>query len=153
MCPFILTLLRVITWLIGDRCYCGNTIAPDSIPGPDGYCADVCSGDPQSVCGGEGVLNLYMLEDFNSTTSPATLLVPSNSTLDSPKPAPTKRPTPPAPPVIVTVPGWTYRGCWTDNSKDRTLTLKVRKGYNITPERCATICKGYHFFGVEYSNE
>ena len=153
MCPFILTLLRVITWLIRDRCYCGNTIAPDSIPAPDGYCADVCSGDPQSVCGGEGVLNLYILGDFNSTASPATLLVPSNSTLDSPKPAPPKPPTPPRPPVIVTVPGWTYRGCWTDNSRHRTLKSKVRKGYNITPERCATICKGYHFFGVEYSNE
>lgn len=152
MCPLLLTLLRVITWLIRHRCYCGNIIGADSIPAPDGNCADVCSGDPQSVCGGEGTLNLYIANNFNSTTLPSTLLLPSNSTIDSPKPAPSKRPAPPAPPKIVRVPGWTYRGCWTDNPKERTLVSKLKKGY-ITPEKCANICKGYHFFGLEYSNE
>ena len=152
MCPLLLTLLRVITWLIRHRCYCGNIIGADSIPAPDGNCADVCSGDPQSVCGGEGTLNLYIANNFNSTTLPSTLLLPSNSTIDSPKPAPSKRPAPPAPPKIVRVPGWTYRGCWTDNLKERTLVSKLKKGY-ITPEKCANICKGYHFFGLEYSNE
>ena len=152
MCPFLLTLLHVTTWLIRDRCYCGNIIAPGSIPAPDGHCAHVCSGDPQSVCGGEGTLNLYMANDFNSTASPATLLVPSNATIDSPKPAASKGPTPPAPPVVVRVPGWTYRGCWKDNPKARTLVSKLKRGY-ITPERCANICKGYHYFGLEYSNE
>ena len=100
------------------------------------------------------MLSLYASDNFNLTAPPMTLLIPSHPTVDALKPSPTKTPTPPAPPlppVVAKVPGWTYRGCWTDYRSERTLISKVVKGA-ITPERCAHICKGYNFFGLEYSN-
>lgn len=77
---------------------------------------------------------------------------PSDPTANSSNPTAPKPSTPPEGPVVVKVPGWTYRGCWSDNPLDRTLISKRSKGY-ITPEECARRCKGYHFFGLEYSNE
>ena len=77
---------------------------------------------------------------------------PSDPTTNSSNPAPPKPSTPPESPVVVKVPGWTYRGCWSDNPLDRTLAVKKWRGY-VTPEQCARRCKGYHFFGLEYSNE
>ena len=44
------------------------------------------------------------------------------------------------------------RGCYTDNVRERTLKARSRKG-NMTPRDCAHFCKGYRYFGVEYSNE
>ena len=146
-----MALSAAITQLKVYRCYCGNTVAPGSIPTPDFFCENVCSGNPGAACGGQDVLSLYEVKDIGSSDSPVTLLVSSNSTTSPPKPAP-PRPAPPRPPVVVNVPGWKYRGCWTDDPRDRTLIGKVTRGY-ITPQRCAEICRGYHFFGLEYSNE
>lgn len=142
----------MISPLIGDRCYCGNTVPRASILMLDHFCANVCSGDQQSVCGGENVLSLYEADNIASTASPSNLLVSSNSTTNSSNLAPPKPPTPPKPPAVVTVPGWTYRGCWIDNPRDRTLIARIWKGA-VTPEMCAHICKGYQYFGLEYSNE
>ena len=55
-------------------------------------------------------------------------------------------------PTIDRIPGWTYRGCWTDSVTDRTLVGKVMKG-RLSVKSCAEICRGFRFFGVEYSNE
>lgn len=60
---------------------------------------------------------------------------------------------PPKLPDIAVLPGWRYRGCWTDNVRDRTLIGKSTRGRGLTVERCAYYCKDFHFFGVEYSNE
>ena len=61
-------------------------------------------------------------------------------------------PAPSEPPTIVKVPGWTYRGCYTDQVDARTLTGKKWTG-NLTPGRCAKICGGYRYFAVEAGNE
>lgn len=58
-----------------------------------------------------------------------------------------------APPSIAIVQGWRYRGCWTDDPRQRTLTGKRIKSPTMTVERCAQLCRGYRFFGVEYSSE
>lgn len=63
-----------------------------------------------------------------------------------PNPAPSGLPT------IVAVPGWTYRGCYTDRVDSRTLTAKKWTG-SLTPRRCASICRGYRYFALESSNE
>lgn len=151
-CAIICSGYRYFALEGSNECYCGNTVAHASIPTPDYFCANVCSGNQQSVCGGINVLSLYESNKFASIASPSIRLVSSNSTINSSNPAPSKPPTPPAPPAVVRVPGWTYRGCWTDDPHDRTLTAKTRKG-SITPEKCAQLCKGYTFFGLEYSNE
>ena len=137
--------------LTGDRCYCGNTVARASTPAPGYFCANVCSGNQQSVCGGKSVLGLYEADKFASTATPSPLLISSGSTNLS-NSALLAPPHPPGPATVATVPGWTYRGCWTDDPKARTL-IKTRWKGSVTPAKCAQICKGYHFFGVEYSNE
>ncbi len=60
--------------------------------------------------------------------------------------------TPASPPHIVTIPRWTYRGCWTVSAIDRTLIGKKWKG-SLTVRRCAIVCSGYRYFGVEYGTE
>ena len=60
---------------------------------------------------------------------------------------------PPKTPDIAVLRGWNYRGCWTDNVKDRTLIGKRFRGHGLNVERCAQFCADYQFFGVEYSDE
>lgn len=97
------------------------------------------------------MLSLYEVDNFASTATPSLSLISSNST-NSSNPAPPAPPAPQASATVVKVKGWTYRGCWTDDRYDRTLIGKRWTGY-ITPEKCAHLCKGYRFFGLEYSNE
>ena len=67
---------------------------------------------------------------------------PSGSTANFSNPTPPKPSTPPEPPpAVARVPGWTYRGCWSDHPFDRTLISRRYKGY-ITPEQCARHCRG-----------
>lgn len=151
MSPLLLARSVVIARLTRNRCYCGNTVARTSIPAPGYFCANVCSGNQQSVCGGKSVLSLYEADKFASTATPSPLLISSDSTNLS-NSALLAPPAPPGPATVATVPGWTYRGCWSDDPKDRTLVRTRWKG-SVTAAKCAQICKGYHFFGVEYSNE
>lgn len=60
--------------------------------------------------------------------------------------------TSPERPIIVTVPTWSYRGCYTDHVDSRTLTGKRWMGL-ITPGRCARFCSGYRYFALEGGNE
>lgn len=131
-----------------NECYCGDTVARASIPTPDYSCENVCSGNQQSVCGGTNVLNLY---EVDNVATPSLSLISSNST-NSSNSALLAPPAPQASATVAKVKGWTYRGCWTDDRYDRTLISKKFKG-SITPEKCAQLCKGYQFFGLEYSNE
>lgn len=71
----------------------------------------------------------------------------SSANLSSPKPA-----SPSTSAHIVSVPGWTYQGCWTDSVDDRTLIARRWRG-KLKVQDCAKICRGYRFFGVEYSTE
>ena len=58
----------------------------------------------------------------------------------------------PGKPAVVPVPGWTYRGCFTDQIYPVSLTGKKWTG-NITPGSCATFCRGFRYFGLESGNE
>ena len=140
--------ILLVTRLIRNRCYCGNTVAHASIPTPDYSCENVCSGNQQSVCGGTNVLNLY---EVDNVATPSLSLISSDST-NSSNSALLAPPAPQASATVAKVKGWTYRGCWTDDRYDRTLISKRFKG-SITPKKCAQLCKGYQFFGLEYSNE
>lgn len=100
-----------------------------------------------------GASGVSALEVLNLLPIPA----PANPTTNSSNSAPPKPSTPPESPVVVRVPGWTYRGCWSDNPLDRTLVAKRLKGY-ITPQQCAQYCKGCktspaHYFLVRADRE
>ena len=102
-----------------------------------------------------GLQALSLPADAPPSGPPTIMLVSSNETISPSNLAPPKPPVPPRPPpkppAIVSVKGWAYRGCWTDDPHDRTLDAKRWKG-DVTPEKCARHCKGYAFFAVEYSN-
>lgn len=53
-----------------DECYCGNTLAVDSINQPVTDCSYPCSGNNSEFCGGSNRLDLYQLgSDIVTTTS------------------------------------------------------------------------------------
>lgn len=126
------------------------------------------------VCGGRNSMSLYEVEkhddsirdtppaeaDVQITTSPANNVTtsPTNTIVNSivsgnapskPNPPP---PAPASPPQVVTLSGWTYRGCWTDSVLDRTLIGKKWKG-SLQVRNCAVFCSGYRYFGVGYGTE
>ncbi|KAL0932353.1 uncharacterized protein CTRU02_213306 [Colletotrichum truncatum] len=111
-----------------SECYCGNT-AP-AITVPTSECNMVCAGNSSELCGGSLRLNVYELPQ-SSQASPLSV------------------------PVIPSVSGFDYKGCYTDNVPYRVLSGKVIKDPAMTLEMCAAACKnsGYSWFGVEFSTE
>lgn len=88
----------------------------------------------------------------NATASSTNTIVNSTvsgNTPSKPNPPP---PLPADPPQVVTISGWTYRGCWTDSMLDRTLIGKKWKG-SLQVRSCASFCSGYRYFGVGYGTE
>lgn len=58
------TRLRMLR-LIEYRCYCGCTVARGSIPVPDAWCTNTCSGDSSQICGGSDKSSLYETGELN----------------------------------------------------------------------------------------
>jgi hypothetical protein len=59
-------------------------------------------------------------------------------------------------PVIPTIPGYTYKGCYTEPSNTRALGSASYVDYDgMTVEMCQSFCsgKGYSMFGIEYEGE
>ena len=51
------------------------------------------------------------------------------------------------------VAGYGYKGCYTDSAYARVLTTTVAASDGMTVERCASACKGRHYFGTQYGRE
>lgn len=154
------------------RCYCGDSLAMSARKELDSVCRHVCISDFSQICGGRNSLSMYEVdtEATASTTwnpTSAAIDIQQNQTVPatdetgdstvsgiSPS-APTPGPliAPASPPQIVKIPHWTYRGCWTDSTTQRTLAGKKWQGSLLTVQRCAIICRGYRYFGVENSTE
>lgn len=56
-------------------------------------------------------------------------------------------------PVVATVPDWNHIGCVVDKPGDRVLSAKATARDDMTPQACASICKDYEYFGVEFGRE
>ena len=54
--------------------------------------------------------------------------------------------------IVEEVPGWQHSGCYTDAS-DRTLGSQQPTSTEMTASRCASLCGGSMYFGVENGNE
>ena len=50
------------------------------------------------------------------------------------------------------IPGWRYSWCFTD-SETRAITGASHTGADMTPARCARLCCGFRYFGLENGNE
>ncbi|VBB73184.1 Putative protein of unknown function [Podospora comata] len=107
-----------------EECYCGNTLEPTAEEVPQAECAMRCAGNYNQVCGDADRLNVY---------SNAQCL--------------------PDPESPLSVPGFNYQACWTDQVGDRSLRDIVERSDNMTVETCAAICEDFNFFGVEFGRE
>lgn len=113
-----------------------------------------CSGDSAETCGGSYGMNIY---SYNPVSSSSTLQTGSSSTQVSSvstsvistrstslsTSAPTGTPN-----------SFTSIGCWTDNDvTERTLVGGAYSDQALTLSTCSALCKGFDYFGVEYSTE
>ncbi|THX48801.1 WSC-domain-containing protein [Aureobasidium pullulans] len=62
-----------------SECYCGNTLAPASVPATDGRCNMICSADKYEFCGGPNGLSLYKLGPVVVSSSSASSSIQSSS--------------------------------------------------------------------------
>ncbi|KAK3998248.1 WSC domain-containing protein [Cladorrhinum sp. PSN332] len=108
-----------------SECFCGATLDTNSVQVGESDCNMACSGDPTEKCGAGNRVNVY--------ADPA-LAVPVASNLP-------------------TVGQFSYKGCWTDDTGNRTLTAVDFRADDMTVEKCAERCASYHYFGVEFARE
>ena len=55
-----------------------------------------------------------------------------------------------SPPVNPSVPGYGYKGCYSEASGGRALGDSATNSDTLTVESCAAFCNGSTYFGVEY---
>ncbi|KAK5728811.1 hypothetical protein LTR15_001951 [Elasticomyces elasticus] len=112
----------------GNQCYCGSRLGYMAQPVIDSSCASPCTGNASEICGGGNRLSLF------SNGSPIV-----NA--------------PPGTPEVIGS-DWYYSNCYTEGSGGaRALAGKGASGNFMTLEYCASFCKGYQYFGTEYSSE
>ncbi|KAK0718950.1 WSC domain-containing protein [Apiosordaria backusii] len=107
-----------------EECYCGNVLEPTAVEVPQAECAMRCAGNYSQVCGDANRLNVF---------SNAQCLQEPESPLS--------------------VGGFNYQACWTDQVGARSLADVVERSDNMTVEACAAICEDFNFFGVEFGRE
>ncbi|KAM7216257.1 WSC domain containing protein [Rhypophila decipiens] len=114
------------------ECYCGNDLAPGSAVAPETDCSFRCAGNPNELCGGDWRINVF---EFSTDTTAPTSTAPSTPT-----------PTP-------SLDGWVSEGCYTEANGQRALSDVSFYNDAMTLEKCAAVCHGYAWFGVEYGRE
>ncbi|KAK3995264.1 WSC domain-containing protein [Cladorrhinum sp. PSN332] len=116
-----------------NECYCGNGLTPGSVPAPETDCSFPCAGNANEMCGGDWRINVYK---FSTDASPPTSTAPSTPS-----------------PTVPSVDGWTGEGCYTEADGQRALSDVAFYDDFMTLEKCANVCGGYNWFGVEYGRE
>ncbi|KAF7951604.1 hypothetical protein EAE96_006907 [Botrytis aclada] len=118
-----------------SQCWCGNT--PPSLASQDptnALCNFACPGDPTDGCGGTGYISVFY--------NPTEYVAGSDPALYGPK-------------TVNSVGNYNYLGCYSEATTGRALgglnPQALATGFTI--ESCATACKGFTYFGMEYANE
>ncbi|PVF94002.1 WSC-domain-containing protein [Serendipita vermifera] len=115
----------------GRECFCGNTIMGSNRP-TTGGCNMRCTGDSAQICGGANAINIYVKDNYQYTTGPAT--------------------------VLDSYGGYSKTQCWEDSAGNRVLKNQPAfpiSGDNMTVQKCIDGCKtaGFSSAGVEYGRE
>jgi len=153
----------------GGECYCGNTLSNGATSASSG-CNILCNGNQTEYCGGGNKLNIYG-SGITLTTSATTSTSSTSSTTKASTTATTtgtstgtssgtgtntatsSSATPTAPYQPATVGTWKWYGCQTEGTGIRALSSTTTASDTMTLETCAAFCKGYTYFGIEYSRE
>ncbi|KAJ9667507.1 hypothetical protein H2201_002376 [Coniosporium apollinis] len=126
------------------ECWCGNTPPPGSrfYPESEKRCTFSCSSDSSQACGGDG--------GFISVYYDTTKYTITNETYTD-KPGEVSG----GPYTRQSIGNYNHIGCYTEASQGRALSGKAvgapATGGSVA--FCESSCKGYNYFGVEYSNE
>ncbi|KAJ6630326.1 WSC domain-containing protein [Mycena sp. CBHHK59/15] len=110
----------------GEECYCDSTI---QIPGAKAALSDCdqpCAGNSSEICGGSGRLTVFT----SGAPSPVIFKAPQTD--------------------------WTYQGCFTDSTTNRTLPVPINVPVGVTAETCTAACQAagaYTQAGLENGHE
>ncbi|KAL9029704.1 MAG: hypothetical protein Q9196_002082, partial [Gyalolechia fulgens] len=127
------------------ECYCGNTPPSNLYKADQIFCNYACSGDSSETCGGMQVGT----GGFISTYYDPTRFTPSDE--DPTDTGPVSG----APRTVQHVGDYYHLGCYSEATQGRALSGKavaVPAG-GTTTESCGAACRGYQYFGVEFSSE
>ena len=105
------------------QCFCGTDLLPSSKKVAGMQCDMPCGGDLDAPCGDADRLNVY----YNPTAAPVS------------NPA--------------AVGEFKQKGCWTDSQSARSLYSAVLRRDDMTIGRCASFCKAFNYFGVEFGSQ
>ncbi|KAG7009839.1 WSC domain-containing protein [Physcia stellaris] len=84
-----------------------------------------------------------------SSTKPSTSSKPTSSTKTTAKPSSSTKPSASTP----TLSGYTYEGCYTDNTNGRVLNGRSTSSNSMSYNFCASFCSGYAYIGLEFGRE
>jgi hypothetical protein len=133
----------------GDECHCGSSFDNGGGPASDGSagCSFTCAGNSSEICGGSQRLSLYEYINADGTVSST---APAASTSSSSTAAGT-----PAPVTSGLASGWSYSGCYVDQTNGRILSNQQPDSSTLTPQSCISACSaaGYSVAGVEYADQ
>ncbi|KAF7912733.1 uncharacterized protein EAF01_001754 [Botrytis porri] len=118
-----------------SQCWCGNNPPPLASQDPtNALCNFACPGDPTDGCGGTGYISIFY--------NPTEYVAGSDPALYGPK-------------TVNSVGNYNYLGCYSEATNDRALGgfSPQAPSTGFTIELCATACKGFTYFGMEYANE
>ena len=110
----------------GIECFCGVTLDSRSVVWEERDCEFECPGNSNQQCGGRDRLNIYRKRVTNGTGRPK--ITPVQQAFSS-------------------------FGCYTDSTGTRALKGAKFVSDDMTIDNCATACKGWAYFGLEYSRE
>ncbi|TEY50792.1 hypothetical protein BOTCAL_0272g00040 [Botryotinia calthae] len=118
-----------------SQCWCGNTPPPLASQDPtNALCNFACPCDPTDGCGGTGYLSVFY--------NPTEYVAGSDPALYGPK-------------TVNSIGNYNYLGCYSEATTGRALggLSPQAPSTGFTIELCATACKGFLYFGMEYANE
>lgn len=134
-----------------SECYCGNTIGTGAGLATDNGCSMACSGNSGQLCGGSFRLSFYKKDKSATSTSATVSATSTGTTKISTGTSATATPTGPS--VVQTAGSYTHQACYSEGTNTRALGDTFVVNSTMTVEVCAGFCKGYTYFGVEYSSE
>jgi hypothetical protein len=136
------------------QCYCGTKFNEGNVPTDISECSFNCPGDSTQKCGAGRRLNVYR---YGVTTPYSSTDTPARSTSSMQPPADPATTSQPPPPPIPTDPAstdpYSLLGCYSESTKNPSLTGTKFADDEMTMANCATMCSGFAMFGLEYHRE
>lgn len=138
----------------GNECHCGNSFDNGGSVAPDGNagCSFACAGNSSEICGGSQRLSMYVYVNADGTISSA---APSSTPSATAGTGTGNSPSTPTPETSNIPSGWSYQGCYTDQTNARSLSNQQPDSSSLTAASCISACSSaqYSVAGLEYGSQ